>query len=47
MSKKKQKNRKQKNKNNFKTSTVFYVSSKDIDNIAFKVFGSKYYTPEL
>ena len=51
MSKKKYKKSKNKYKNNYfinsKNSNKSYVSSQDIKQIAFKVFGSTYYTPEV
>ena len=53
MSKKKYNNKKHKNKyktTNFsynKNSKKSYVSSKDIEQIAFQVFGSTYYTSEI
>lgn len=54
MSKKKHKRSKNKyNKHtdtyyvNNKNSNKYYVSSKEIQAIAFKVFGSTYYTPDI
>jgi hypothetical protein len=49
MSKKYKKNKKSKKSYSdysFKNKTSKYVSPKDIEDIAFKVFGSTYFTPQ-